>query len=329
MKHCIVKIENGEGVRYQSVELGLEPIIVGRNWGADVVIEDRFVDPDHLQIFLNEDDEILIRDLGSINGTLLKRKRVKDQPINYEWTQPIRLGDSKISLMDAEADPEPTLLRSSWIGLLSKWNSPLTWFVSLAIVVLVQLGEKYLNSNQAFDIYKALYQVWPALVGVVVIALFFGLISRVLKGENNFGQLWILSCWMVIVTAMLNFFIKVIRFNWQDFDAGQLLTELNGTLLFAVFLFALLSLISNLRFRSRLGITMVTAGLVVFSLIATDSFTEEKNKWTSMTRTESSTLPSGFLLRDESTYQNYTTETDSLFDQVDEEVERLAAIDEG
>ncbi len=327
MKNCIVRIDNSHGVSYHTVNLEHGPVIVGRDWNADVVLEDRFVDPKHLQISLSENGEVLLEDLGSVNGTLLKRRRVGATPVDYKWGQLLRIGDSKITIIDGDAEVETTLLRSNWIGVLSKWSSPWMWGLSLALLTLVQVGEKYLNSRQAFDISKALYESWPAVVAVLVVTIIFGLFSRLLKGENNFGPLWILSCWSVIITSIANFLVKVIRFNWQSFDAGSLLTLFNASLIFAIFLFALLSVVTNLRTKSRMGISMGFAAVIMATSFAPDYFKEERQKWFAGTRTEQSTLPKSFLLRGETEYKTYLAEVESLFSESDDEVKRLAELE--
>ena len=327
MKNCIVRINNNDGVQYHSVNLEQGPIVVGRDWNADVVLEDRFVDPQHLHISLADNGDVLLKDLGTVNGTLLKRRRIGATPVSYKWGQALRVGDSKITIIDAEAQLEPTLLRSNWVGVLSNWSNPWMWVLSLALLTLVQVGEKYLNSNQAFDLYKALYQIWPSIAAVLCVTIFFGLLSRLLKGENNFGPLWILSCWSVIVTSVANFLVKVVRFNWQSLDAGQLLSDLNGSVIFVVFMFALLSVVTNLRTRSRLGVSVGIAGVILASSYSADFFKEERQKWRAGTQTEQSTLPKSFLVRGETEYQTYLQEVDGLFMEVDNEVERLADLE--
>lgn len=71
---CLVVI-HGEGLG-RRVDLGGQPVLIGRSDEADLVISHRSVSRSHCQVWL-QGDEYRIRDLGATNPT-----RVNDQPVS-------------------------------------------------------------------------------------------------------------------------------------------------------------------------------------------------------------------------------------------------------
>jgi len=316
MKQLIAKIVSNKGTRYQRLEISDAVFRVGRDWHNEIHVEDRFVDAAHLEVTIDENNKLFINDADSMNGTSIGRA--------YAFGEVIKLGDTKIIFYDPETELAPTVLRSGWISLTTRFNNKSAWIVSILLLALVLIAQDYLGKPQEFNFLKAAYDVGPALLGVLVITLVLGLISRLLRGENNFGPLLLLMCWGSIVTSITQFIVSVFRFNWQSIDSGELLSLVvsNGVLI--VFLLALLSIISNLNHRARI-VWSIAIGVTAFAVSQyQDYFKEDKDKWWSGTQTERITMPKTFLFRGTTSNEDYQIEVGKLFDAVDQEVEDLA-----
>jgi serine phosphatase RsbU (regulator of sigma subunit) len=75
------------------LEVGDEPLVVGRAPSADVVLADRFVSRHHVRLF-RQGDALLVEDLGSRNGTLVNGAAIQG---------PTRLGPGDVIVLSASA----------------------------------------------------------------------------------------------------------------------------------------------------------------------------------------------------------------------------------
>ncbi|CAN5374699.1 hypothetical protein BH09ACT6_BH09ACT6_26640 [soil metagenome] len=78
------------------IELGIEPLTIGRSTDSSVVIRDDYTSTHHARL-LNWNNEWVIQDLDSTNGTFLDGKRVT-QPTPVPLNTPIRIGSTSFEL---------------------------------------------------------------------------------------------------------------------------------------------------------------------------------------------------------------------------------------
>lgn len=83
------------GGRAESVPLGIEPVVVGTDEGCDLVVVERSVSRRHCSFTLTEEG-IVLRDLGSKNGTLLGEVSIREARIPPETT--IAVGALKLTV---------------------------------------------------------------------------------------------------------------------------------------------------------------------------------------------------------------------------------------
>ena len=78
------------------IELGVEPLTIGRSTDSSVVIRDDYTSTHHARL-LNWNNEWVIQDLDSTNGTYLDGKRVT-QPTPVPLNTPVRIGSTSFEL---------------------------------------------------------------------------------------------------------------------------------------------------------------------------------------------------------------------------------------
>jgi DNA-binding NtrC family response regulator len=83
-------VAKGAGQKKQ-VEIGAEPVVVGRNESCDLVLDDRKVSAVHMELVATERG-VRVRDLGSRNGTFIGDTRIGEVFITKQAT--IVVGDS-------------------------------------------------------------------------------------------------------------------------------------------------------------------------------------------------------------------------------------------
>ena len=112
LTHVEVHFQGPEGAG-QSAALGIAPLIVGSGPDCDITLEDPRVSRVHCEIRLTQDG-ILLKDLGSKNGTFLGEVRVREAilPLGSEF----RLGKCQARLSLGGATREVILSDSSELG---------------------------------------------------------------------------------------------------------------------------------------------------------------------------------------------------------------------
>ncbi|MEA9985409.1 FHA domain-containing protein [Subtercola sp. RTI3] len=78
------------------IELGVDPLTIGRSTDSSVVIRDDYTSTHHARL-LNWNNEWVIQDLDSTNGTFLDGKRVT-QPTAVALNTPIKIGSTSFEL---------------------------------------------------------------------------------------------------------------------------------------------------------------------------------------------------------------------------------------
>lgn len=309
----VVEISDKHNQRIERHVLKKAGLSFGRAWDNDVIVQDKFVDADHLHLTLADSGQIEIRDLETTNGSHVGHKRIKANAKLYRLGDPIRIGDTTLRVFDASIAVEKTALRSAWYFLqerLSSWPSLIT--LTLFAVSLVVVDSALLNA----DVYK-LSSVLVGAAFTLLLLLFWsiglGLISKLARGESNLRMHWALACLSVIVVFVISVLLVILRFNIQAPEIGRALQVFVMAIIGGALLFAVLTYATHLSSRTK----SITALFVALSLIASSYsallLREPKQRWSSQTNTESSNLPPVFLWRSEVNLDQYMNETADLF----------------
>jgi len=76
----LVVIDGEEGTRQFDLQL---PAIIGRSRSTDLRVGHPLVSRHHCEVFESE-GHVMVRDLGSLNGTFIGETRLDDQPVTIE-----------------------------------------------------------------------------------------------------------------------------------------------------------------------------------------------------------------------------------------------------
>ena len=99
-----VKVRGGRirlGSSEEWVDVGQDPVIVGRNPACQVVVEDGKVSAVHAE-FIATEQGVKIRDLGSRNGTYVADVRVGEVTVSTNTT--LRLGATEVQFEPARPE---------------------------------------------------------------------------------------------------------------------------------------------------------------------------------------------------------------------------------
>ena len=314
MKNVIVEIKGPDGKRTQKLDLNEHGISIGRGWGNDVVIQDRFVDAKHLHIHLDDNGGLCLSDLSSTNGSRVAGKLIANQAHVLQLGDEIKLGDTCLRLFDIDTPIAPAALRSKWFSAAELFTK---WPLLLLLTVIAFITQTLMNNSrspqevQANDVLVLLFSLLIILLSWSVI---LGFISKLLRGEGNFKALWGLACLAVIAVNIISAILLVVRFNLQDTSVSQWLSlgVFSG---FSVWLLmGVFSYVSRASSTRKLLLSTILC-LSVSALFAANLYLKEpRESWSSYTQTEATTLPPAYLFRSGVSLEQYQSEVNELFD---------------
>ena len=94
MKNVIVGIKDKEGTRTQRLNLADGSALIGRGWNNDIVIQDRFIDAEHLSLSLDVNGDLCVSDLSSTNGSMVAGKALLNDSCALSLDDEVKLGDT-------------------------------------------------------------------------------------------------------------------------------------------------------------------------------------------------------------------------------------------
>jgi pSer/pThr/pTyr-binding forkhead associated (FHA) protein len=99
----VVVIVTEEGRQSLSMVFDKDQIDIGRDNSCDIVLPASNVSSRHARMFMR-DNKVIIRDLGSTNGTTVNGRRL-ERPQLLQPRDVVRIGNYLLKLGDAQAGP--------------------------------------------------------------------------------------------------------------------------------------------------------------------------------------------------------------------------------
>src|SRR5262245_15455663 len=111
-----LRIERGKGPRSELLS-GEERVVIGRSAKADLVVEDDSVSLIHCEVCA-EEEQLVLRDLGSCGGTWIGGIRVREVVLNGETL--ISMGTAEVSfqVVGGREEASPSVYPESHFGRL-------------------------------------------------------------------------------------------------------------------------------------------------------------------------------------------------------------------
>ena len=312
----IAEIKDKRGHRLERLELNAgQSVGIGRAWSNELVIGDKFVDPNHLRLQLNANEQgVEILKLKATSGFKLSGKDVSNQSVSYLSGDVIRIGDALIRIFDVEQPVVAAVARSSWFGLREAINrTPVVVGLSVAALGLTILSG-WAFSPREYKMTELFESISSVLIMILLWGLLFGLLNKIVKGSSHFKIHWALACIALIALQVGSLLLSILLFNLQNVQIGIMLSNLVYGLLVASLVFASLTIATYLANRSK-AIVSVLLVLVVISVVYSDQlFEDERTQWSNKTSSEQAMLPPAFMWRDTTSVDTLLAESDDLFE---------------
>ena len=194
----------GRGSRHFDLQhVAGEKITLGRGFDNDIIVSDPHVCPHHAVLEMNEKGEILLTDLGSVNGTFTKKHQAVGQAYAVASGDEFIVGKTHIRIYRRDHAVLPSI-QLTWVEnlshLLGKRSFTVTMFI---LAVLMSVAFQYMGEIKTPHIGRELITAVGILLLITVWPASWTLFARSKKHDTHFlAQLSATIIFVVLITLI-------------------------------------------------------------------------------------------------------------------------------
>lgn len=242
---------------------------LGRAYDNDVIINDDFVCPHHLEVEISA-DTVTIRDLGSINGSWLGGERLASEWAVLKPGKPVQLGHSLLRYHRATDAVRPTRRDALVHGVLGGFNRPLVLMFGLLLAAFSVLAERYLEDSRALNVGLLLnYLINPGF-GLLLWAGLWSVINRLTTQRANFRAHLAIASWALFANFLVDVAAPSLIFATGARSSGSGLSLLGAIVVIALVLHAHLTYVTHRKNLLQTGLVTLVAALLMGSPVMSD-----------------------------------------------------------
>lgn len=243
-------------------------ISIGRAFDSDYVVDDHFVDADHMTVHSDEDGSFLCVDNNSINGIRNQKRQVMVSPYRVEAGDKIVIGKTLLRIATSRTIVKPAM-KMSFIESLGER------LASLPIAIMSMIC---LLSLAVYDIYISAFTVseetYVSVIYLLLASLFastlLALLGKILRHDNRFLLYFTLINSVLILSYLYSLISPIVFFNLNFVTATSTINELFYVLLFAVFVYLGLRFSTRLRLKALAVLASIVPALMMVDIFIPD-----------------------------------------------------------
>jgi hypothetical protein len=238
------------------------PALAGRGYDADVILDDPFIAPKHIQIEPLENGRFRVSDLQTVNGICLPPSPSRVDSTEVGSDDVVRLGQTQIRVRTPSYAVGPELkLRATAL-----YRRPLSFAAAAVMLLVLVLWSAWVSTTQPEE--RALI-AFPAIgmaVAVTIWISIWSLVGRTVGGRANFAAHGFVVCAAMVTMALTDTLLDYLSFAFHATWLVPASVVVAGAIL-AYMLYRQLRLNSRAS-RRRLGIAAVLTAVVGFASVA-------------------------------------------------------------
>ena len=184
-----IEILSANGDLVQRQQFASLPIRLGRAYDNDLILDDAHAAAEHAVIDAYDDQHLMLRDLGSRNGTVHGGKRHSTVILGGDTV--VRLGQTTLRVRGADFPVPPEVSDTTRYD----WEGTKPALAGLGLIALTAVVSNWLGDIQRFDIVRYLLVIVYGMAAGLVWGAVWALANRLFSGGMRFGRhLFILGC---------------------------------------------------------------------------------------------------------------------------------------
>jgi Inner membrane component of T3SS, cytoplasmic domain len=293
------------------------PVTVGRGYANDVILDDPKVSPAHLRIERTEEGGLVVRDLGSRNGTFRMEPWARLAELTLTQDARVMVGDTVLRFRGRGYDVPEALEAEAPVGPRQRiFERPRTFVASLGAAMAASLISSYLASYDKPDWGELLFSMLLPTALALAWAGAWSIASRIARRQFHFRAHGAIGSLVLLGFLCIPGVMTILSFTLGWEATHPLLALSLYMALVGWGLFWHLRYVTRWDSR-RLGAMVAAVVLGFGTLIQAQELLGNEDFSTSL-QFPRSLLPASFRLVPVSTVDEFFQETDDLQKQVDE-----------
>lgn len=212
-----------KNARRQVVNAG-KKIRIGRSFECDIILDDPYVSEEHVEISV-KDDGFEIKDLGSLNGTKVKKELIREDVCLIDSGQSCVLGKTKLRFYSSMHKIGETL-KNDWTKKLQEWLSHpvMAIFLLLFATVMSVLVEYKSTYDSHFLSNSAIPMMFGVPVIIGVISAVVSLFEYMQKRKSTFFITVSYVSLFFVGTELFFYIIDYYAFYFMSYSLEKLVT---------------------------------------------------------------------------------------------------------
>lgn len=309
-----VEILNRSGQVLHRLSWDGAPVRVGRAHDNDLVVNDPYVCPHHLELE-SRNGQPQAHDLGSLNGIYQGYSKSRQEHVPLEDGRSVQFGHSQLRFHSAGSQVPATLRDTARLGLLSLLASPWALLGLALLAVLTLYASELLDNPAPPELLTLAEGMSYPLIGIFAWAGFWSLMNRILSHRSHFVAHLSIAFAGVAGLFAIGQLLSLLGFG---LDVGALvwwLRWLGRMLILGLVVYAHLRYFGQISQRRQLTIASFVA-VLVFGSTAVGSFIE-KTQFSSLPWLDPLLLPPAFQLSPGVSVEEFMSRAESLRDKAD------------
>ncbi|MBV7535412.1 FHA domain-containing protein [Duganella sp. sic0402] len=170
------------------------PIRIGRSYDNDIILDDAHSAASHAIIETDDHNQVVLRDLGSKNGTVYKGRR--QTSLTLDGDAVVRLGHTRLRVRGADFPVAPEIADTTMHG----WEGTTPATIGLLLIALFSCFETWLSDVEPFALIRYLLVLASSLAAGLLWAGVWALANRLFGSHARMGRhLFILGGALAVV----------------------------------------------------------------------------------------------------------------------------------
>ncbi|MBL4899170.1 MAG: FHA domain-containing protein [Colwellia sp.] len=294
-------------------------IHIGRDYYNDIILTDPHVCPSHISIdFI--DEQWLITDNQTVNGTFVENPREKKQEANQHIVRDgdvISLGKSQLRLLFSNHTVEPTLAFSPFESFINIMRHPLALFISITFFTLIVGSVIYVNKPIEVNFSQLFVPAIGMTLGFALWPAGVALVSHFTKNDARLIAQLAVSFALFNLMWLSNILEAVVTFNSSSNNILPILV----TFISVILAFALFWLNSYIGFQMSSKRRIVISASLTLLLFGGSYLIQysKKPEFDPRPHYNATIMMPSFLLATSSNADGFINDSSKLFDKVTKE----------
>ena len=305
----VIVVQDGSGVRYERCSLTPEtPLLIGRGWDCDVILQDPQVDAKHAQLWIDSEGSYRWVDLEPLNGSKLKAA----EGGGIESGASVRLGRSRLAIYSASHEVPPAVEPSRWDAVRRLLERPSWSFLSLGALFATALLTRLTDTVTPLTAETLVSVVSTLAFSLGIWVLFWGVLSKLWRDAMHFRAHVSIAACSGAVGYLIREVGAFIGWQIQDVEVSELLTTVGQAVLLFITLALTLGVATRLSKRVIFWLACGPGALLLLSIYVLPMLEDEEIEW--YPTLVSSSYPPGWQIAKGKSLESFLDESPSLYE---------------